>query len=121
MLAFTRIQLLSFAAAGVFAVLTVATAATRSDYPWVRLGPVGPSDPILTTVGNKHIIAFYEPGDGYCNIYVVANDRNDVSGASAEQVRVGLAPGQMAHIDTAQNESLNLQCGDDAESLAVAK
>jgi len=30
-----------------------------------------------------------------------------------------LNPAQMAHIDTAENKSLYLQCGDNAERLAI--
>ena len=26
---------------------------------------------MITTVGNKHVIAFYVPGDGQCNVQVV--------------------------------------------------
>jgi hypothetical protein len=49
----------------------------------------------------------------------VLNDRTDTSGASAAQVRISLNPRQIAHIDTPQSESLNLQCGDNVASLAV--
>jgi len=119
MLAFNRIQLLSFAAAGALALVAASALPARSDERPVRLGPVGPEEPILTTVGNKNVIAFYVPDNDYCDIYVVLNDRTDTSGASAAQVRISLNPRQIAHIDTPQNESLNLQCGDNVASLAV--
>jgi hypothetical protein len=114
-----RIQLLSFAAAGALVVLPIASTPARSDERPVRLGPVGPNEPILTTVGNKNVIAFYVPDDGYCNINVVLNDRTDPSGASAAQVRVSLNPREIVHIDTPENNSLNLRCGDHAEILAI--
>jgi hypothetical protein len=38
---------------------------------------------------------------------------------SAARVRISLKPGQIVHIDNAENESLNLQCGDNAATLAV--
>jgi hypothetical protein len=115
----TRIQLLSFAAAGAFVVITAASFPAHSDERPVRLGPVGPNEPILTTVGNKNVIAFYVPGDGYCNIYVVVSDRTDASGDSAAQVRVSLNPRGLVHIDTADKDTLNLKCGDNAATLAV--
>ena len=41
---------------------------------------------------------------------------------TAARVRVSLNPREIVHIDSTDNESvksLNLQCGDDAESLAL--
>lgn len=119
MLSLNRIQLLSFAAVGALVVLTAATAPARSDERPVRLGPVGPNEAILTTVGNKNVIAFYVPGGGHCNVRVVMNDRTDASGDSAVQVRVGLNPRESIHIDAAHNDTLNLKCDENAATLAV--
>lgn len=38
---------------------------------------------------------------------------------SAVRVRISLQPRQIAHIDNADNSSLNLQCGDGAANLAI--
>jgi hypothetical protein len=114
-----RIPLLSAAAIAVIVVVAANAPPAHSDERPVRLGPVGPEEPILTTAGNKNVIAFYVPDDGYCNLYVVLNERTDESGASAVQIRVSLSARQIAHIDTAQNESLNLQCGDNIDTLAI--
>ena len=38
---------------------------------------------------------------------------------SAARVRVSLNPRQMVHIDSAESKSINLQCGDYAETLAL--
>jgi hypothetical protein len=84
-----------------------------------NLGPVGPNEPILTTVGSKRVIAFYEPGSGNCGLNVVVWDRTDDSGSSASRVRVSLNARQMVHIDSADNKSLNLQCGDYADTLKI--
>ena len=70
MLPLNRIQLLSLTAVGALVALTAASVPARSDERPVLLGPVGPNEAILTTVGNKNVIAFYVPGDGYCNIRV---------------------------------------------------
>jgi hypothetical protein len=51
---------------------------------------------------------------------IVVWDRSDASGGSAARVRVTLDPRQMVHIDSADNKSLNLQCGDSADTLAIA-
>jgi hypothetical protein len=114
----TRSRFLGFAAAGALA-LSVASIPARADELAQNLGPVGPNEPILTTVGSKRVIAFYVPGGGHCSINVVVWDRTDASGDSAARVRVSLNPRQMVHIDSADNKSINLQCGDFAETLAL--
>ena len=76
---YTLTQFLSFAAAGALA-LSVASIPTRADELAQNLGPVGPNEPILTTVGSKRVIAFYVPGGGHCTINVVVWDRTDASG-----------------------------------------
>jgi hypothetical protein len=111
-------RFLSFATAGALA-LSVASIPARADELARNLGPVGPNEPILTTVGSKRVIAFYVPGGGRCTINAVVWDRTDASGDSAARVRVSLDPSQMVHIDSAENKSINLQCGDHAETLAL--
>ena len=83
------------------------------------LGPVGPNDPIVTTVGRKGILAFYEADGSHCGMHVVMWDRDDESGDSAAGFRVILDPDQVVHIDTAQNRTLALQCGRHADTLAI--
>ena len=114
----TRNSFLGFAAAGALA-LTVASVPAFGEELSQNLGPVGPNEPILTTVGNKRVIAFYVAGGGQCGLNVVVWNRTDESGGSAARVRVSLNARQMVHIDSADNESLNLQCGDDAETLKI--
>jgi len=115
----TRIQLLSFAAAGALVALTAASAPARSDERPVQLAPVGPMAPIMTTVGNENVIAFYGPDSNDCNLYVVLSDRRDDIGDSTVQVRISLSPLQIVHLDTSDNDTLNLKCAENAESLAV--
>jgi hypothetical protein len=85
------------------------------------LGPVGPNDPIVTTVGSKGVLAFYEADGGHCGMHVVIWDRDDESGDSAARFRVTLDPRQVVHIDTAQNKTLGLQCGSAANTLAIVE
>ena len=114
----TRIQFLKFAAAGALVALTAASTPARADDLLSNLGPVRPHEPILTTAGGKRIVAFYVPDGGHCALNAVVWEDRDV-GTSAARVRVSLEPGQMVHIDSVENQSLNLQCGDNAETLAV--
>jgi hypothetical protein len=109
---------LGFAAVGALA-LTAASSPGYADEFAQHLGPVGPNEPILTTVGSKRVIAFYVPGNGHCGINVVVWDRRDESGDSAARVRVSLNPRQTVHIDSSENKSINLQCGEYAETLTL--
>jgi hypothetical protein len=115
----TRTGLFGFAAASAFVALCAAGLPAYAEDATRNLGPVGPHQPILTTVGSKRIIAFYEPGAGRCTVNVVMWDNADLSGGSASRVRVALDPRQMLGIDSVENKSINLECGDDARTLAL--
>ena len=80
-----------------------------------------PHEAILTTVGSKRVIAFYEPDNGRCAVHAVVYEMADAyTGATtAARVRISLNPREMVHIDSADNKSLNLQCGSNAETLSV--
>ncbi len=107
MFASSHPQFWKLALAGALSVLTTTVGAPSHGYARPEnLGPVVPYEPIFTTVGNKNIIAFYEPGGGRCSIYVVVSDRSDVSGASAAQFRVSLSARQIVRIDSTQDGSL---------------
>ena len=81
-------------------------------------GAVGPNEPILMTVGSKRVVAFYVADGGSCGVHAVVWDRTDTSGGSAARVQVTLNPRQMVHIGNTR-KSLDLQCGDNAKSLAI--
>jgi hypothetical protein len=116
---FSHTRNLSLAAAGALIALTAVGPPARADELTQNLGPVGPHEPILTTVGNKRVIAFYEPDNGHCALHAVVWNTADLNAESTSGFQVDLNPRQMVRIDAANNESLNLQCGDNAESLAI--
>jgi hypothetical protein len=116
----SRIQFLQFAAVGTLVVLCALATPTRADELAQALGPVGPHEPILTVVGTKRVIAFYVPGSDRCSLHAVVWDNTDANtNRSAARVRISLEPGQIVHIDSAENETFNLQCGSDAEKLSI--
>ena len=124
MLSLTRIQLLSFAAASALVALTAVSTPSRAAELMQYLGPVGPNEPVLTTFGDKRVIAFYEPDNGRCTVNAVVYDKTDAETGmtTAIRVRISLNPREMVHIDSADNESvksLNLQCGKNAEMLTI--
>ena len=114
---FPLCQSLKFVAAGALFTLTAAVHSPYADEMTQILGPVGPNAPILSTVGNKRVIAFFVPGDGRCNVQAVMWNADDMEAKSAAGVRVSLGPGQTVSIDSSATETFTLKCGDYAESL----
>lgn len=112
---------------GALIVFTAASVPARAEDLLTHLEPVGQHEPILTAVGNKRIIAFYVPNSGHCTVNAVVWENTDADAdmpSSSVRVRMRLKPGQVVHIDSVRQgslnlESLNLRCGDNAASLAV--
>ena len=110
---------LNYVGLGFLLALSALSLPARADNLAQNLGPVGPHEPILATVGNKRVIAFYEPRSGQCGMHVVVWNSSDTSGTSAARVRVSLDPRQVVHIDSADNKSIDLRCGDHADTLSL--
>ena len=110
---------LNYVGLGFLLALSALSLPAHADDLAQNLGPVGPHEPILATVGGKRVIAFYEPRSGQCGMHVVVWNSADSSGESAARVRVSLDPRQMVHIDRADNKSIDLKCGDDVETLSL--
>jgi len=106
-------------ASGLIALSCIASPAHADDLV-EHLGPVGPHEPILTTVGSKRVIAFYTQGKNTCALQAVIWNAEDET-TSPVRVRIILNQGEMVHIDSPENESLNLQCDDNAKRLAVVE
>jgi hypothetical protein len=118
---FTLTKLSTLAAVGALVVLGGQGLPARADEMVQNLGPVGPHEPILTTFGNKRVIAFYEPDNGRCFVNAVVWDKTDVDTGmtTAARVRVNLSPREIVHIDSTDNKTITLQCGDYAETLKL--
>jgi len=100
--------------------LTAAGAPVLAEAPTNNLGPVGPHEPILATVGGQRIIAFFLPERGECAVSAVTWKDGDASAPYASaRVRVSLKPGQTLSLDGAQRQSMGLLCGADAATLAA--
>ena len=112
-------QFVSLAAAGAFVTLAAFNIPARADELVQLLDPVGPHQPIMASVGNKRVIAFYLPGGNTCAVHAVIGDNDINVDTPAVRIRVSLEPGQIVHIDTTENKSLNLQCGSNAEKLSI--
>ena len=116
---FPLARMLSLAAASALVALTaVGSSALAEELPQ-NLGPVEPHDPILTTVGNKRFLAFFEQESDNCAFQAVIWNTADDNADTASRVRTNLNAGQLVIIDTPDNKTLKLQCGDNAERLAI--
>jgi len=116
---FPLARMLSLAAASAFIALTAVSFSARADELPQNLGPVGPHEPILTTIGNKRVLAFFEPGSGKCAFQAVIWNTTDDNDDTASRVRTDLNPRQIVLIDTPDNKTLKLECGDNAERLVI--
>jgi len=111
---------LKFVAAGALAALSFGSTPVAGAEMVQNLGPVGPNETVLATMGSMHVIAFFEADTGRCAVNAVVWDNLAADpGESAKRVRVAIGPSEIVRIDSAKQESVNLQCGRDAATLAV--
>jgi hypothetical protein len=106
-------------AAGALLALAASATSANANEIFQKSGPVGPEEPILVTVGQKHIIAFFVPGNGQCNVQAVIWNADDLEAKSAAGLRINLNPAQTALIDSSATQTLTLKCSDDADSLSA--
>ena len=100
-------------------VMTVAGTPTLADEYVTNLGPVGPNEPILASIGGQRVIAFFVPERGSCAVNTIMwRDTGPDAPYTASRVRLSLQPGGMVRLDDA-HMSMNLLCGADASTLAV--
>jgi hypothetical protein len=116
---FTLSKIATCATFGTLVVLGGFSLSALAEEPIQNAGPVPAHVPIVTTFGNKGVIAFYEPDGTHCGLYAVVYNLADESGASAARVRLSLNAGQIVNIDSPDSKSLSLQCGDSAEALKI--
>ena len=117
---FSLFHSLKFAAAGALVALSAGSAPASAVEMVQNYGPVGPNQAVLATIGTMHVIAFFEPNTGHCSLNAVVWDNLAADPSeSAKRVRVSIGPGEIVQIDSAKQESVNLQCGSNAETLAV--
>jgi len=115
------LKLLPIAAASLLTALALAPLsapmASAAD-SLTNLGPVGPDAPILATIGDHLLIAYFEPDNGKCAVSVVVSDTSKAARAPT-RVRVALYPGELFHVDSVMDESVVLTCGPNAAMLTV--
>jgi hypothetical protein len=84
-----------------------------------------PIQAISQTVGSKHVAGYFLNPNGQCQVTLMVEEvwdpDGDTSDFTASRLRFELQPNQTAAVDTAENESISLTCGDKAETLALAR
>jgi len=116
----TYSKLSSLTAAGALAALLSGGVPALAEDDKTNLGPVGPREPILATIGDKRLIAYYEPSGGMCDVSAVVFDASPNGGGKAStRVRVVLSPGELFQLDAVEDEQVVLTCGPKARILAV--
>ena len=98
-------------------VAALSMAASAEEYT-TNLGPVGPNEPILATVGGQRVIAFFAPERGSCAVNTIMWKDAAADAPNTTRVRLSLRPGEMVRFDDARL-SMNLLCGADASTLAI--
>jgi hypothetical protein len=112
--------LLRPAALGASLALAVAVTPALADDPTTNFGPVGPSEPILATIGGQRVIAFFLPERGACAVNaIIWKDAGAEAPYASSRVRLSLRPGEMVEFDHGARQSMNLLCGADASTLTV--
>lgn len=112
-------NILSIATASVLTVLAF-THMASADEMQANLGPVGPNEPILATIGDNRMIAYYERNDGKCALSAVMFDASPKGGGhSSMRVRVALHPGELFNFDNADGQRVVMTCGPNANLLTV--
>jgi len=113
------LRILPLAAASMLAALAFTDMAS-ADQAQVNLGPVGPYQPIVATVGDKRIIAYYAPDGGKCAVSAVVFDTSTVDrGQTPARIRVALHPGELFHLDSVVDQTVVLTCGPNAQMITV--
>lgn len=114
------LNILPVAAASVLTVLAFTHMASAAEQARANLGPVGPNQPILATIGDKRMIAYYERDNGNCKVSAVVFDASPKGGGRGSmRVRVALHPGELLNFDGVDNQRVVLTCGPDAKRLLV--
>lgn len=89
MYSLTRNFLEVASAAAVVALTALSTPAANEMVQ--NLGPVPAYEPILKTVGNQNVLAFFEPGNGQCNVQAVIWNVDEIE-TNPTRVQVSLYP-----------------------------
>jgi hypothetical protein len=81
-----------------------------------------PIQSISYEFGSKAISGYFIQQGSVCSVILMVSEKIDLdqpSPLTATRVRLMLAPGQIAGLDSEEGRSLNFTCGEDAATLVV--
>jgi hypothetical protein len=105
--------------AGVAAVATVTSSASTALPGETTYFPM---QAISHDLGSKAAIGYFMPEAGACQVVMMIGEKADAEAAStssAARLRLALLPGQRAGVDSEEGRSIDLTCGDAADTLIV--
>ncbi|MEM7398512.1 MAG: hypothetical protein AAGF48_12490 [Pseudomonadota bacterium] len=111
--------ILPIAAVAALSLFVATEIAGAGDTHATNLGPVGPHEPILASVGKSRLLAFYQKDQGKCAVSAVLSSVTADGGVDAKRVRVALRPGELFHLDAADRERVVFTCAPDAQAMTV--
>ena len=111
---------LSALAAGALLTVVAVNAPAHADDTTTNLGPVGPRVPIVVKMGDKRMVAYFEPNGGNCFVSAVVFDSSPNGGGYAStKIRVALHPGELFHVEGVEDRQVVLLCGFKGDMLTV--
>jgi len=82
-----------------------------------------PIEAMTLDLGSKSALAFFVSAGGGCSVVLMISEKFDpkrlTTAPSASRVRLALAPGESAIMDSDEGGSLVIQCGRDAAAMNV--
>jgi hypothetical protein len=81
-----------------------------------------PMQAISHDLGSKAAIGYFVREAGACQVVMMIGEKTDAettSTSSAARLRLALLPGQRAGVDSEEGRSIDLTCGDAADTLIV--
>lgn len=116
------------AGALVVALLAWATAISAGDQAAANGSAVNgqsrykPVQGIHRDFGMKSMTGYFVRRDGQCQVLLMVIEKSDTAAASqqsATRIRLALAPGETASLDSGEGRSVNVTCGKRAASLII--
>ena len=110
-------------AVAIAAIFWVSGPAVSGGFPSEKDGDAlfKPIQSISYTFGSKAVSGYFIQQNSVCLVTLMIAERSDpdLPSATAARVRIMLDPGQVAGLDSEEGRSLNLTCGEGAETLVV--
>ena len=113
---------LAFSGLLIASLAAVATVASNASTALPAETTYVPMQAISHDLGSKAAIGYFVREGGACQVIMMIGDKADAESASmslAARLRLALLPGQRAGLDSEEGRSIDLTCGEAADTLIV--